>query len=146
MINLSANEELKRLCCEWDCYEWVPPDLVIGKFLEIQNKYYTDFVIVKVTINDPKVRYFPFSGRYALLVAGYIMAKDGGRDSGARIADGVEVLEGGFNSGDSVKNFIFEILEGTVIKMKVSRNVLKQMQRQVEEGQYTFEVIEENQQ
>jgi hypothetical protein len=47
-------------------------------------------------------------------IFGRPVARAFGRDSGAKLADGVLLLSGGFNSGGSVKNWRTKAQEGTV--------------------------------
>jgi hypothetical protein len=50
-------------------------------------------------------------------LAGRSIARAFGRDSGAKTADGVIVLEGSFGSGGSVKNWTTRVSEGTVFRV-----------------------------
>jgi hypothetical protein len=50
-----------------------------------------------------------------ITVGGRVVARAFGRDSGAKLGDGVVVEKGGFNSGGSVKNWRTEVTGGTVV-------------------------------
>lgn len=56
--------------------------------------------------------------RGAIFLAGRQLARATGRDSGAKLGDGVVVLEGGFTSGGSVKNWETVARQGTVVELR----------------------------
>lgn len=51
-------------------------------------------------------------------VYGRTIARATGRDSDARLGDGIAVLDGGFGSGGSVKNWTTSVREGTVVLVR----------------------------
>jgi hypothetical protein len=55
----------------------------------------------------------------SIRVGGIPIARATGRDSGARVCDGVTLLEGNIGSGGSVKNWRTEIDAGSVFRMTV---------------------------
>jgi hypothetical protein len=59
------------------------------------------------------------AGEYtgSLTLAGRVIARASGRDSGAKTADGVIVLSGGFTSGGSVKNWRTVCRDNTAFKV-----------------------------
>lgn len=61
-----------------------------------------DLITIRVTVK-PDSRWYADKG--GLFFAGRCVAYARGRDSGARLGDGVVVLEGGFKSGGSMKNW-----------------------------------------
>lgn len=54
----------------------------------------------------------------AVIVNGILIAKAWGRDSGAKLGDGVTVIEGGFDSGGSRANWITDIDYDTIVRVK----------------------------
>lgn len=52
------------------------------------------------------------------VAAGRPVARAFGRDSGAKLDDGVVMLAGGFGSGGSVKNWVTTVDEGTVVLVR----------------------------
>ena len=46
------------------------------------------------------------------------IARAFGRDSGAKLFDGIKIVEGGFDSGGSMKNWTTRALKGTVIVLR----------------------------
>ena len=59
-----------------------------------------------------------YADKGAIMIAGIVIAKAYGRDSGATVADAVTVLDGGFTSGGSRANWETKVKEGTVIRVK----------------------------
>lgn len=72
-----------------------------------------DAVTVRVTVATDLSEWH--SG---IFFAGRQVARATGRDSGARLGDGVVILQGGFGSGGSVKNWTTRCSEGTVFEIK----------------------------
>jgi transposase len=73
-----------------------------------------DRVTVRVKVSDES----PWSARnQGLFLGGFSIARGYGRDSGARLADGVVVLEGGFYSGGSAKNSTTHASSGTLFEI-----------------------------
>ncbi|TAH58204.1 MAG: hypothetical protein EWM48_02045 [Sphaerochaeta sp.] len=69
-----------------------------------------DLVSVKVTMLSSKSE-----GRGPVVMLGRTIASAWGRDSGARIGEGVVFVEGGADSGGSVKNWETVVTKGSVI-------------------------------
>jgi hypothetical protein len=57
--------------------------------------------------------------RKGITIGGFPIVRAAGRDSGARVCDGVTLLEGKIGSGGSVKNWRTEIDAGSVFKITV---------------------------
>lgn len=53
-----------------------------------------------------------------ITVHGRSIATAWGRDSGAKLAEGVILLQGGFDSGGSVKNWVTTVAQGTVVLVR----------------------------
>ena len=68
---------------------------------------------VEITFNESD-----YVDKDAIKIGGLEIARSFGRDSGARIGEGVIVLEGGFTSGGSRSNWDTRVKEGTKIKIK----------------------------
>ena len=68
---------------------------------------------VEITFNESD-----YVDKDAIKIGGLEIARAFGRDSGARIGEGVIVLEGGFTSGGSRSNWDTRVKEGTKIKIK----------------------------
>jgi hypothetical protein len=58
------------------------------------------------------------SGTAPIEIGGFSLAKAFGRDSGAKLFPGIVVLEGGFDSGGSVKNWSTVAPEGTIALLR----------------------------
>jgi hypothetical protein len=71
----------------------------------------TDYVILRCTAKAAA------ETCSSLSLGGRVIARAFGRDSGARIADGVILVEGRFDSGGSVKNWRTCVEEGTVFRV-----------------------------
>jgi hypothetical protein len=73
----------------------------------------SDLVTLRITLG-------PGDGEYAgpVELHGRTIARALGRDSGAKLGDGVVLLEGGFSSGGSVKNWRTTVKEGTTVLVR----------------------------
>lgn len=97
---------------------WVFPASQLGRVRELcQDIYGTDgtaqeLVTVRVVV-EPISR----KSDCQLYIAGRKVASVSGRDSGARLGDGIVLLEGAFSSGGSMKNPGLFAREGTTIEI-----------------------------
>lgn len=80
------------------------------------------------------------TGKVAYVVGGFILSSARGRDSGAKVGDGVKLIDGSIYSGGSVKNWYSGIDGGTVFKIK--NFPLDEMHRYEED--FEFEVVSED--
>jgi len=78
-----------------------------------EGKASADAVTVRVKILNELAEY-----NSGLFFGGRQIARATGRDSGAKLGCGVIVLEGGFSSGGSVKNWKTTAKEGTVFEIR----------------------------
>jgi len=125
MINLRFNEEIKAIGSKWNGYEWMPPKLGLDKFEAIERKYFSNMIAIEVTLNDSNLVGEDFGYKHCKTFFGYVLATVSGRDTGARIQEGVAIIEGGFTSGGSVKNYICKLKGETVkLRMEVSEHFL----------------------
>lgn len=122
------NEDLVEKCRElggkWDRGEkvWVFPALVEDQVEELDFIYNSDLVAVEIK--------FPSgAGEYggSVTVAGYPVATAYGRDSGAKLGEGISLIEGRAISGGSVKNWATRITEGAIIRMEIPRELLRNL-------------------
>lgn len=95
-----------------------------------------ELVSVKLVITRPdeaECRVGPTCG--SLVIAGRVVAAATGRDSGARLGEGVVVVNGGFKSGGSMKNWETRVKSNTVIIMHdVPKAVAEEAVSHWEEG------------
>lgn len=144
MINLIANQELKNMGCKWSGQDWIAPELGKDKAQEIKDRFYSDLITIDVQICLPEFIEGGFLGAaHVRTIGGYVLAAAYGRDSGARIADGVVFLQGKMVSGGSMKNYRCLFSGSPVIRMKVSKNALNLLDFEVEKGLYTYSIIED---
>lgn len=54
----------------------------------------------------------------SIYLFGRVIARAWGRDSGAKLGNGIVIKQGGFSSGGSVKNWITAVQDGTVFIMR----------------------------
>ena len=78
---------------------------------------------------------------HARTIGGYIVATAKGRDEGANLYRDIAVIEGSFNSGGSRKNFMCTHTDNLKIRMEISKNALKYLDHEVNEGIYSYEII-----
>jgi hypothetical protein len=117
-FNRWAQKECQDLGGKWDSEEkcWVFPDYVSDKVEDLEK--YNDLIPVEITINDDI-----YESQDAITLGGQEIAKASGRDSGARVCDGVSVIEGGFSSGGSIANWKTTAMAGTVFRTEIPRFV-----------------------
>jgi hypothetical protein len=102
----------------------------------------TDLVTIRVTIINEHFR-IP---QNSFFLAGRLVAKAWGRDSGAKLGDGIIVLEGGFDSGGSVKNWTTTITDWpTVFEVRdiPKKAAEMEIERQKENKEVSIEIIED---
>lgn len=58
------------------------------------------------------------SSRDGIYILGRVIAMASGRDSGARVGEGIVTLKGGFGSGGSVKNWETRVDYGTIVLVR----------------------------
>lgn len=92
-----------------------------------------ELVDVRVKLNDDIL-----VNRDSIYFAGRLVARAHGRDSGARLGDGVIVTEKSFTSGGSMKNWCTVGRAGTIFKMReVPRT---KVQEEIDKNNGVFEI------
>lgn len=146
MINLIANKELKDLGCKWNGIEWIAPKLAENETQEIKDYFYSDLITIEVmrTGDCGDLRRETFGNASAVSIGGYVVATAWSKDSGAKISEGVAVLEGGFGSGGSNYKFYCRTKSGALkLRMQVSRKALLMLDEEVKVNRYSYRIIEE---
>jgi len=143
MINLRANENLKTLGCKWDGKEWIAPKLAQKEAIEIKKKFYSDLISVEFTMKeDGELKRERWGYSEVNTVAGYIVATVSGRDSGAKIQDGIAVISGKFISAGSIKNFYCDHTSDLVFRMEISKNALDDIELEGKD-RYKYKILEQ---
>lgn len=112
----------KQLGGRWDAEEkvWVFDDIVEDQVQELDYLYNTEIVPIEIEAKgDISVWHNTVD------FCGYTIARAYGRDSGAKLGDGVSKIKGGATSGGSMKNWTTEVSEGSVFRLKVSRPLIE---------------------
>ena len=119
--NRNLIDECHKLGGKWDGDEkaWVFSGLVSDKVDELDEKYNSKPIAVELTFNS---ELYEYGGPVTL--AGFEIAKAYGRDSGAKLANGIALIEGGITSGGSMKNWKTIVKEGSVIRMTIPEKLL----------------------
>lgn len=115
----------KRLGGRWKNGAWVFPAHVESEVRELYHFVYgTDgTTAVEMTAIDV-VLDGDGAVRDHVSIAGIPIARVFGRDSGAKLAEGVALLKGRFKSGGSRKNFHIEWTTGTTVRLEVPLKLL----------------------
>jgi hypothetical protein len=111
-------DKIKKLGGRWDSAAkvWTVDPRNVEVVRQAMREVYgqddrpADLVSVKVTMLSSKSE-----GRGPVVMLGRTIASAWGRDSGARIGEGVVFVEGGADSGGSVKNWETVVTKGSVI-------------------------------
>lgn len=147
MINLIANDKLKKLGCKWDGSQWVAPELAKDEAQAIKDMFYTDMVIIEAKLLDDEDAMFKserWAYKDAATVGGYIVATCSGRDDGAVVMDGVAVIDGAFGSGGSRKNYHINQRKNTTIRLQVSKASLDIIDEESKKYGYTYKILSDN--
>ena len=110
----------------WDSSKkcWVVPDRSVEFIREIMEKVYGETDIAPQEHIDVKVKFnedvYCTCEPLVLFARNIVIAY--GRDSGAKVGEGVELVEGNISSGGSMKNWKTQIQKGTVL---IIRDVCK---------------------
>jgi len=84
-----------------------------------------------------------YERRSGIYVAGRCLGRATGRDSGAKLAEGVILLEGRITSGGSVKNWGTEATEGTVVEVRDVPRAKAQEEIDNPSDYFAVEIIED---
>lgn len=116
MYNAKMVEICHKLGGKWDgtAQSWVFSALVEDKVEELDEKYNSALVALEIKVIETFYEY-----ESAATIAGFTIARAYGRDSGAKIGDGISFIEGKPGSGGSRKNWATVIKEGTVFRMQI---------------------------
>lgn len=99
----------------------------------------SDVVTIKVTFPEGYEEYTE-----PIALSGRLIARAFGRDSGARLGEGVRLVSGGFNSGGSVKNWKTVANEGTATLVRdFSRAAAEELAESPPSGML-IEIIDES--
>lgn len=123
--NAEFVSDLKRSIsgAKWNGSAWIVPAEAEGAIMDMLNNYYgydpaEKFVTVHITAK--KELYGPRGNVY---FEGFPIARATGRDSGARVCDGVIKISGNINSGGSVKNWETVVREGATFQLSVPEKI-----------------------
>lgn len=143
MINLIANEQFKKLGSKWNGVKWEAPKLAESEHNEIIKKFYENLIIIEVSVcKNERLKGKDWGYSHVRMIGGYIVASAKGRDSGAKLSEGVAVISGKFTSAGSVKNYICDH-DYVILRLEVSRNSLELLNAEVEENRYTYTILSE---
>ena len=107
----------------WDSQSkaWVFSAIVEDKVEELDALFNTNIITAEIT-----AKMEIHGGQGAVNFCGYPLAKAFGRDSGAKVCDGVALIKGDIGSGGSQKNWATIVSVGSVFRLQVSATLLKQ--------------------
>ncbi len=113
--------ECRDLGGKWDDQEkaWIFSGLVEKEVEDLDIKYNSEMIGIEILFNSECSEW-----QEAINLAGFNLAKASGRDSGAKVFGNISVIEKGFTSGGSVKNWTTRVTEGTVIRMYIPSECL----------------------
>jgi hypothetical protein len=129
-------KECKKLAGKWDADEkaWVFDSFVEDEVEDLDILFNGEEVTVILTATDDC-----YMDAAPIDFCGYRIATAFGRDSGAKLAEGIVQLSGTIKSGGSSKNWVTRISEGSTFKIKISRAILDLYGN--ERNEFTYEVI-----
>lgn len=120
--NKTLHSKCKQLGGKWDSEScaWIFSGLVENEVEDLDEIYNSELASVELSVNHDGV----YSHTDAVYIAGYKAAQAFGRDTGAKLSDGIAVISGGFTSAGSMKNWCTQVREGTVIRMQIPEKLL----------------------
>lgn len=127
--NQNLVDECHNLGGKWDTEEkaWIFSGIVADKVEQLDEKYNSELVNVEIRFKESAGKWHG-----PVTLAGFKIATAWGRDSGAKLAEGISLLEGAVNSGGSVKNWSTRVEAGTVIRMQIPRLCLGDIDQDVD--------------
>lgn len=134
MYNQLLIDQCHDLGGKWDAEEkvWVFSAIVGDKVEELDEIFNSKLLVIEATAID-EIR----KGKGPIRLFGYTVARAWGRDSGAKLGDGISLLQGAYDSGGSIKNWNTTIYEGAVIRMKVPEKLFERY----EYSKWSFKVL-----
>ena len=114
-------EKCRALGGKWDpdARAWVFSGIVSDEIEALDEIYNSDPVAVELTAKSE------LSAWHAPVdFLGFSLARATGRDSGAKLADGVALMSGKIASGGSMKNWATVIRDGSVLRLEVPRALI----------------------
>lgn len=106
-----------------DVKVWVFSDIVADKIEELDYRWNSDLVSVEIkALNEISIR------QSEVTFCGYQIAKAFGRDSGAKLGEGISMLQGDIDSGGSMKNWVTRVYENSIFRLKVPSLILDEME------------------
>ncbi len=116
MYNEKLVAQCHKLGGKWDSTAavWVFSALVADKVEELDEKYNSTLISIEVKVLQKFYEY-----ESAATIAGFTIARAYGRDSGAKIGEGIAFIEGSPDSGGSRKNWATVVKEGSVFRMQI---------------------------
>ena len=138
--NSYAAERCKNLGGKWDgaSKTWVFSGLVEDKVEDLDWLFNSDIVTIEI-----KALENISAGKSPLDFAGYTISRAFGRDTGAKIGDGISMLEGAVYSGGSVKNWTSGVKKDSVFRFSISKNLLDEY-RKTEEVYWEIKILDES--
>lgn len=106
-----------RWDAETDC--WVFSELVEDRVEQLDEIYNSPLIPVEITALSGVDK-----GKGPVSFCGYTIARAYGRDSGAKLGDGISQISGSIYSGGSVKNWKTCISEGAVFRLYIPEELL----------------------
>ena len=129
--NKNLVESCHKLGGKWDGDEkvWVFPGFVEGEVEELDEKYNSKMVDIELSFSED----YDFYGYQApFFVSGFKIATATGRDSDAKINDGIAIIKGGASGGGSRKNWCTQILDGSVIRMSMPELCIDDIEQNID--------------
>lgn len=125
--NLNFEEKAQEIGATYDTakQKWIAHELAEKEFQDLEDYYFSNMKIVEVC---GKFEYSAESYKEYRHIAGYILATVTSKNSGAKKSDSIIVLNGGFTSAGSIKNYFCTQKENTKIRMRISESVLKEIE------------------
>ncbi len=121
-FNIYLVESCRNLGGKWDYDEkaWVFSSLVESQVEELDVKYNSNLIGIEVLVLKDY-----YEVKNPIYIAGFEIARAFSRDSGAKLANGIAIIEGNnpYSCG-SHKNWATEIKKGTRFRMSIPENCI----------------------
>jgi len=120
-FNVNLVAKCRKLGGRWDSSEsaWVFSAIVEDKVDEIDAIYNSKSVTVEITAKERISEHTD-----SVCFFGYTIARACGRDTGAKLGEGVSQIEGKIGSAGSMKNWATEVTKGSIFRLTVPKDLL----------------------
>jgi hypothetical protein len=121
LYNTNLVNSCKELGGKWDADSkaWVFDEIVENEVEALDELYNSDIVTVEISAVGERF------AQPSVMFCGYVLASASGRDSGAKLGNGIVQISGEIGSGGSMKNWGATVADGTIFRLKIGKKLVE---------------------